>query len=505
MLSKILFLNYLHFSVIFRLPFLSIFIFLAFSSFAQSLEWRYEYDTGESTRPAYFWIDADGNGYFNVYQQKPGSPSTFDRSHSLLILNEDGLYNGSVYIQNCKRGGLMLPFGNDQYVVSGTRCSADYESPRRTFLLSYEGNILKEDKAFKGNYFARTPSEYGATFFSKPTKNFSHTFLSIGTVNKAFEMSFDSIPLKPIEKDGVGMVFNYIDPVQLENKNWILPFNYGKLGNGISIDHGSVFCVQDKKIAWQYPDTLSDYSLKHIASYENTVTVYMRKRKNVIPKLFVQLDQDGKVIQELIFQPKNRKVLDMAVDKNHIILLYSNLVSWFDWSGQLVKEFDLGAVKISALEMAQTEEGALIISGRHYGKATFVKINTNSLAIPDELKDETSDTLSQKELELEREIRGLEIQYAEASLASQEVFSASVFPNPTSLRINFELSGIEDKPSDFLLEVFDLSGKSVFKDQFNSNFYELNVSSFIAGSYVYRITSSAEDSKEFITGKFIKV
>ena len=102
-------------------------------------------------------------------------------------------------------------------------------------------------------------------------------------------------------------------------------------------------------------------------------------------------------------------------------------------------------------------------------------------------------------MKLEREIQQLEIQYAEASLASQEVFSASVFPNPTSLRINFELSGIENSPEAFLLEVFDLAGKNVFQDQFNSNFYELNVSSFIAGPYVYRITGTTEDNKEFIT------
>ena len=75
--------------------------------------------------------------------------------------------------------------------------------------------------------------------------------------------------------------------------------------------------------------------------------------------------------------------LDMAVDDKHIILLYSNLISWFDWSGRLVKEFDLGKEKISALEMSQTEDGSIIISDRYSGKATFAKINADTFTMSD--------------------------------------------------------------------------------------------------------------------------
>ncbi len=484
---------------------------------AQQLDWRYEYDTGEPTVPGHFWIDADGNGYFNTVKTNPNYPGQFDRSHSLLILNKDGKYNGSVYIKECGRGGHLLPFPNDKYILSGVNCTPDLEwDKQQSYLLNYNGKIIKEGKGFEGNYFSRQVSDNGFTYFSKPTGHFGHTFLSIGYVDEDFKISNDSIPLKPLKRAGLGMVFNYIDPVQLQNKSWILPFNYGKVKTGISVDHGSVFCVKDERILWQYPETTSDYRLKKVAGKNNTVTLYMERNSNASQKLFVQLGGDGNVIKSVSFQPKRWRFKELQVDEEHIIILTANEILWYDWEGDLVGTYDLTQNNISGSKMRLLPDGSIVVAGRNNNNCVYIKLSMEELDLPvpeevvvnlapEEVEVETVAEEEEAETEENAEEDILEVSYADASLESEYVFSASVFPNPTSLRINFELSGISDPSNSFLLEVFDGSGRRMLQDEFESNFYVLDVFDLIAGTYIYRISEKGTNGKKIISGRFIKV
>ena len=503
--------NYLK---IFSLFVLTAVLLLPTTTTAQHLDWRYEYDTGERTIPGYFWIDEDGNGYFNTLKTNPKHPSQFDRSHSFLILNKDGKYNGSVYIKECGRGGLLVPFPNDRYLLSGVDCTPDLKLEYQSYLLDYNGKIIKEGRGFAGNHFAREATEEGYTYFSKPTQNFGHSFLSIGLVDKNFKISSDSIPLQPLKKEGLGMVFNYIDPVQLENNNWILPFNYGKVGRGITVDHGSVFCVKGEKILWQYPDTISSYKLEAIAGNKNTVTLCMRKEVNAIPKLFVQLDANGKVIQSVSFRIKRWRLKELQVDEEHIIILTSNEIFWYDWKGQLVGEYNLSQNNISGRDMRLLSDGSIVVAGTNNNNSVFIKLSLEESHLPmqEEVVENSRpeevpvETVVEEETEAENaEEDLLEVSYADASLESEYVFSASVFPNPTSLRINFELSGISDPSNSFLLEVFDGSGRQMLQDEFDSNFYVLDVFDLIAGTYIYRISEKGTNGKKIISGRFIKV
>lgn len=457
---------------------------------AQQLIWRYEYDTGKTNMPGHFWIDESGNGYFNIGKENPASKNTFPLHHSLLILNGNGEYNGSVFIKQCKRGGNLLPYNDDKYIMSGQNCEGYSLSERRSYLFNHDGTLAQEGRSFDGSYFAQTPTKRGYTYFSKPSRRFSHTYLSIGYIDEDFNISNDSIPLGPLKKEGLGMVFNFIAPVQLENESWIMPFNYGKVRTGISVDHGSVFCVKDEQILWQYPKSLSNYRLTNIDSENNNVTLLMRGTNNFKGRSFVKLNSEGKVLEIASFLPKVTSIKDMKVYNDEILILGSTILTWYDWNGELIREFDLSKEKISGRRMQVLEDGSVVVVGMHHGKTVILKVSIH----------ETND----KEINDESLETDYSIISAQANFENEKAMSVSVFPNPSSIRINFEIKSQKENQK-YRIDLFDRSGRLIFSDNFESTHYEIALHDFVEGTYFYRIFSQSEEKPEIINGQFVKI
>jgi len=85
---------------------------------------------------------------------------------------------------------------------------------------------------------------------------------------------------------------------------------------------------------------------------------------------------------------------------------------------------------------------------------------------------------------------------------STETISASIFPNPASLYINFELK--TKSALRCTIAVFDGSGRQLHKDTFEGNNYTLPLDRFVPGTYFYRLQFSSTQEK-ILSGKFVKI
>ena len=467
---------------------------------AQNILWEYEVNAPVKNIPADYWFDEEGNGYFNIRKQNPVHKNQYDQSLFLLKLNKDGLYRGSTFVNNCTSSALLLPFGEGQLMSSGYNCDSDTsKNVVDSRIFDYVGNVLAKGQGFKGNYFASIQTENGFTFFSKPTRNFSYTYLSMGYIDDDFNISHDTINLKQIEKTGLGIVNAYNDPIQMSDKSWVVPMNYGKVeGGGIGVDHGVVLGIKDANLQWSYPDTLSAYKLKHLSSNENKAAILMRKSRNYDPKLLVILDEKGNEVNHFYFRP-GFSVQDLLLTKEHIILLASHKIVLYDHQGNLVSEFNFNDRNYSRPKnMKLDREGNLYFVANKYGSSVIVKMGFETLSSADE-PDEIA-------LSLDILSKGQQtISSAHFNKVSEQTLSVSVFPNPASVYINFVLKEQPSLLGSYTIQIFDATGKPMHQDTFKGNRYELFLDKYISGTYMYRIFNNSGDPSEIVSGSFIKI
>ena len=458
---------------------------------AQELLWRYEQQSDVKVVSGYFWIDDQGKGYYNSTKEDPKNPGQYSYHHSLLMLDGDGHYDGSIFLQQCKSGAIVLPIG-DKYAMSKVDCNRTDSYKPRSYLINKVGEIEKSGEAFPGNYFSQMPLSDGILYFSKPTNKFSFSNLNLGHLSYDFELSYDSISLQPLKRDNLGMAFNYIDPVLLDDGKIIMPFNYGKVGSCVSIDKGSVFCVDDKKISWQYE---SEYVLKYIDGINDKVALYLRSYRRRAPNQIVLLNDEGDVLSTTVLLHSRLKAIDMQVSESHILLLTKNAIHWCNWDGDVIKSFDLQEHNISARKMQLLDNGELIITGTYDYNMAIIKLSS-ILA---------TDTVESKEEEEEEEVMHREISQFDTKLETENIISVSVFPNPTSLNLFFEIEDTDPDNADYQISIFDAKGSQMLNTTFTSNRYNINVSGYIPGSYFYRIIKRGEAQNVLLSGRFIKI
>lgn len=486
-------------------PFLTS-IFLLFNlsstdSFSQTIEWVYEVKAKEKTVPQFFWIDEKGNGFYNIRKQNPNKPGDANYGSFLLMLNKDGQYKRTTTINGCSLSTKLLPFGKNKLISSGFTCSEGAPS-KVTRLFNYEGKTLKIGKdAFPGNYFASIRTEDGFTFFSKPTKGWSYTDISIGKIDKGLNISYESISLKALELKDLGIVNSFRDPALTPNGTWVVPMQFGEINkakNGISLDHGKVLGIKDAKIIWQYPQVLEKRKIERISVHEDKVGVLMSRNSGYY--LFVTLDQNGQVLDKLKLRINSLILRDVILTEKHIIVLALHNIYWFDKTGNLIAELDLKKKNLmNANRMQLLADGSIIFAARRDENAAIIKVN-----LENEETIEPEEELEEELVEESDNINDTKISYGSIdNEIDKTIISATVYPNPTSSFINFEFDTELENNESFQIQIFNAAGQLLMTEGLNQNGQPIDVQSFSAGTYIYKIT--ANDNRNMITGQFIKV
>jgi hypothetical protein len=462
--------------------------------YAQSMLWQYKLVVDEGNLPSLFWLDEAGTGYFNIKKENPNIRGQYDQNLCLLMLDKDGQFKGSTYIKNCKQNALMSPFGDNRLLSSGYNCDPDSGGVSLdSWVFDYAGNLILKGKGFNENYISQVKTNNGYTFFTPESDGFKFSQLNISTIDTLFNITHTAVSLEAISRPDLGIVNNYKDPFLMSDGIWAVPLNYGKVGGGgISIDHGTVIGIKDDQILWQYPDTLSRYSLEQFAATADRMCIYMRKSENYAKKLFVFLDQNGQEIKHF-FTDQNFDAIDMLLTEKHIILINRFSMVWVDFDGKMVSKIDFPNLNLGHPSTIQLDKQGNVYLAALDGTTVITKIGFEAA---EEVKID-SGTKSKQE--------PLAISYARFDSISEQTLSVSVFPNPASIYINFVLQEDFQPKADFLIQIFSSAGNLVEEKSISENRYELDLSSYISGIYFYKIILQNESKQEFISGQFVKI
>lgn len=85
------------------------------------------------------------------------------------------------------------------------------------------------------------------------------------------------------------------------------------------------------------------------------------------------------------------------------------------------------------------------------------------------------------------------------NISDVELVQATVFPNPTSGKLNFRLG--EELNLLYELTICRLDGKLMMKHNFQTSEFTTDVSMLTSGEYIYRITGNG---KKVYSGIFVK-
>ena len=487
------------------------FLIMPVTAISQKLIWEYEVETPYRNTPRHFWVDQEGNGYYNMNREDPKKPSSNYTHYFLLSLDAQGKFQGANHVNECASPTDLLPFGNDHFVSSGNNCINKRQYNRDTKVLNKNGDVIKTGKAFPGTYHAKIKGENGYTFFSDKNGFKDFETMTIGHIDWDFNFSAKTISLESLKIDSLGIVNNFRDPAKLSNGTWVAPFNYGKMRNEyqVSIQHGMAVGIVGNKIAWTYPSTINSYVLEQLSAYENRLAIIMKSKKE--GHLFVLLDQNGNILLEKSINI--RTIKDVILDKTKLIILTKHSIDIFDLGGHKLsssQEYQEDKLVLQH-SMALLEDGDLIITGIRDNNSVFRRVSFKKEEIEDKVDDWAVNNQTNQEpesdevqiVETETEEEEIEIESAVIEEVAEETISVSVYPNPASLFINFDIAG--NGSSEFLIQIIDVSGKVIFSDQFSDTRYELLLSDFPSGTYFYRIADKNKPDSKILSGKFVRV
>ena len=473
---------------------------------SQNLVWEYEVETPYRNTPRHFWVDKEGNGYYNMNRENPKNPTAQYRHYFLLSLDAQGKFKGANHVQECASSTDLLPFGDKYFVSSGNNCSGKYRYTRDTKVYNKKGKLVKTGKAFDGVYTAKVKEKTGYTFFSDKLGFEDFESMTIGHIDWDFNFSSHTISMESLEIDTLGIVNNFRDPARFKSGTWAIPFNYGKVKNGnqISIDHGIVVGIDKDKISWTYPQTINSFVLEQLSAHEDKLAIIMESKKEKT-SLFVLLDQNGNTLLE---KPISlRGIKDILLTDVSLIVLTKYGICIFDLEGNKLldaQDYQEGNL-VEQKQMARLENGDLIITGIRDNNSVFRRINFHEEEEEEEEEVLVEETIEEEQDVLEEEheeVESPQIESAEIEEVAEEIFSVSVYPNPASLFINFDIEGGADP--EYLIQIIDVTGKIIYTDSFRDTRYELILTDFTSGSYFYRIAQKNNPTAEVLSGKFIQ-
>lgn len=463
--------------------------------YSQQLVWEYEVETPYSNSPGFFWVDKDGNGFYNINRANLKHPNRFGKHYLLLSLNENGRFEGAYHVKDCASSTALLPFKNDLFLSTGNNCIGNDRVSYDTRIFNKAGELVTTRKAFDGFKYAKIKGENGYTFFSDKLGFTNYEPMTIGHVDWNFKFSSQTISMSPLKKKGYGITNNFIDPTQLDNGMWIVPFNYGVMKNpSLIITDGIVVAIKKDKIKWTYSYSDKSYRLEQISSYKNKIAVVMRSAKHK-STLFALLDKKGKVLLETMIPVS--VIQDVILTEESLIVMTRAKLLVFNLDGELISSFNEyqkdGVVNQRKMEMLP--DGDLVITGVRKKNTVIrrIKLGEKQEVEVEELEDELNESVEEDEIEIESMI---------LDDIDEETLSVSVYPNPASLFIKFEVEG--SASNDFMIQIVDMSGKNIYSDSFSDASYEIMLNDFLAGAYFYKIVVKEEPKTKVLSGKFIK-
>ena len=466
----------------------------------QHIAWEYNVVDNVGTFSSYFWTDEYGDGFYNIKKINPDRPGDMSYGAYLLILDSNGKLKGKTYIKDCSAQASFLPYGKNRLLTSGNRClSNGYENSSTVF--NYKGKVIRKGEGFEGHYFSRIWSNGKFYFFSKPLDHYSFSFVSIGTIDKRLKSSAHHLSLKQFEKEGMGITNHHKDPVQLKNETWIIPMALGEKtlpnANKIKPSHGLVMCTKDSTILWHYPKEITKQALEQVAAYENMIGVLFDRSH------FVWLDEAGRQLKTLSLKTTNFYAKDMIINRDEIIILGNKNITWFDHNGKLKTVFDFKSNGIhQARRMREVEDGGIILTAKKDESVVILKIFSEKESI-----DTNNDQSSEDDGNVVNEGSRFENEIGNTTIetVAEEILSVSVFPNPATVAINFEIENETDLKGPYFIEIFDQKGKVIHTNRFSEKFYTIDLIDVFPGTYVYRISSVDSQKNTIVTGQFVKL
>jgi hypothetical protein len=444
---------------------------------AQILEWRYEFDYPVKTRCGDFLVDENQHVFANISTHRPDNSY---RGGGMFALDARGRFNGMIINNKSTSEATYAPFGKGKYISSQGGGTSVFDG---------QGNLIAFGEGFGGNHAAHVTTAKGQVYFSKPIDNFKASYITIGRVSKDFKIDYDSVSLKPIAIEGLGLSIPYKKPAQTADGLWIVPINCGRVdGPSMSVDHTFFCAIRDEEILWTFPNSMDEYPANVVTTYGDSIGVVLSGHSKA-NKFFI-LDRDGQVRLEFDFEVTG-VVEDVKMTAEHVAILTTNSLFIFTMEGVQVSHSILtNEFRIYPTAFEAVGNGHYIIAGNFDGKAAIIRISIPGLnSQPASNSDNLAGTDSP-------------VSHVAMETISPEAISASIFPNPASLYINFELKSDVGVP--YTIAVFDASGKQLHKQVFEGHTYTLSLDQFAPGTYFYHL-QTASGGDQFLSGKFIKV
>ncbi len=452
---------------------------------AQTLEWRYVFDYPVNTWSGDLLVDEDQHVFLNISTQRMDSSY---RGGGMITLDAKGRFNGMIMMNDPDAEATFAPFGKGRYI-------SQY---RGTSVFDAQGNLIASGQGFGGNHFARVTTTNGHVYFSKPIDWFKASYLTIGRVSNDFQIEKDSISLQSIAIEGLGLSNPYTKPAMTSDGVWIVPFNSGPVNGGMSIEHSFVCAIKGEKILWKFPQSLKDYPDISVTTEDERIGVVLSAGS--MANQFFLLDNNGQVRTQFDFQVTGN-VADVRLNHDNVAILTNNSLYVYTLDGVLVSDIAItNDFLINPTEFEVVDNGDFIIAGNYQGHATIIRISMSEAFSPSGTNDQVDLSLSDKLPDNSHETSP--VSQVTLQTVSAETISASIFPNPASLYINFELKN--NSSLHCTITVFDGSGKQLYKDTIDGNNYTLPLDRFVPGTYFYRLQFSSSQEK-ILSGKFVKI
>ena len=453
---------------------------------AQTLEWRYEFDYPVDTRCGDLLVDEDQHVFANISTYRP---SNSYRGGGMIALDARGRFNGMIMNTDPDAEATYAPFGNGGYI------SSQYGESR---VFDAQGNVIASGQAFGGNPYARVTTTTGHVYFSKPLDNFKASYVTIGRVSNDFKFDTDTILLQPIAIEGLGISMPYEKPAMTSHGVWIVPFIVGSVDGGMNVEHTFVAAIKGEKILWKFPPSLTDPPARAFTTEGERIGVVL-KVNNTTYQFFL-LNTNGQVRTQFDFQISGT-VVDARLNKELVTVMTRNSLYVYTLDGVEVSHIILtNDFLIYPTEFEVMDNGDYIVAGNYQGKTTIIRIRMSGPISPSGPHDQVDTSKANPFRENPQEASP--VSQVTMQTVSAETISASIFPNPASLYITFELKNRPALPC--TIAVFDGSGQLLHQDTFEGNNYTLPLDRFVPGTYFYRLQSPSSQEK-ILSGKFIKI
>ena len=453
---------------------------------AQTLEWRYVFDYTVNTRCGDLLVDEKQNVFTNISTERPDGSY---RGGGMIALDASGRFNGMIMMNNPVAEATFAPFGKGGYISSKWGESRIFDA---------QGNLVKSGKGFGGNYYSRVTTPKGHVYFSKPLDNFEASYITIGRVSYDFRFEKDSIPLQPIAKEGLGMSLTYRKPAMTGQGVWIVPFSYGPVNGSMSVEHSNVAAIKNERILWTFPKSLTDNPAIACTAEGERIGVVLKAPDRTYQ--FCLLDHNGQIRSSFDFQVTGT-IVDVRMNQQRVSILTRNSLYVYTIEGAQVTNIPVSNdFHINPTEFEVIDNGDYIIAGNYQGQATVIRISMADQDDPVSPNDQIDLRLGDQSTDDSQVTNP--VSQVTLETISDETISASVFPNPASLYINFELKSGSTLTCS--IAVFDGSGQLLHKDSFTGNHYRLSLDRFVPGTYFYRLQSSS-DQEKILSGKFVKI